>query len=40
MIDGEIISDKEYDELDEEKRVEIDKRIEDIQIKVSEVLRK
>ncbi len=40
LIDGEIISDKEYDELDEEKRVEIDKRIEDIQIKVSEVLRK
>ncbi|HHY91508.1 MAG TPA: AAA family ATPase, partial [Clostridiales bacterium] len=40
LNNGEIISDKEYDELDEERRMEIDQRMEDVQIKVSEVLKK
>ncbi|MCT4607416.1 MAG: AAA family ATPase [Marinisporobacter sp.] len=40
LIDGKAIGDKEYEELEEEKRKEIEKKAEDVEIKALELLRK
>ncbi|QZY53580.1 Lon protease family protein [Crassaminicella profunda] len=40
LIDGKAIGDKEYEELDEEQKKEIEKRAEDVEIKALELLRK
>ncbi len=40
LIDGEVINDSQYEELEEKQRIDIEKRAEEIQNKASELLRR
>ena len=40
LLDGEVISDSQYDDLDEERRNDIERRADEIQIKAAELLRR